>query len=92
MKTVKTNFRQSVNALNLGGLTPSYYKSITGGLTDVQMDFGIVNDLDTQGYYVLKFGLLDIPTFLRPYLKKVLHKNSQKALFFFSSPSRFISF
>ena len=26
MKTVKTNYRQSVNALSLGGLQPSYYK------------------------------------------------------------------
>jgi len=60
MKTVKTNYRQSVNALNLGGLAPSYYKSITDGLTDVQMDFGIVNDLDTQGYG-LKFGEFTVP-------------------------------
>ena len=61
MKTVKTNYRQSVNALSLGGLQPSYYKNISGGLTDVQMDFGIVNDLDTQGYYVLKFGTFTVP-------------------------------
>ena len=25
------------------------------------MDFGIVNDLDTQGYYVLKFGTFTVP-------------------------------
>ena len=66
MKTVKTNYRQSVNALNLGGLQPSYYKNISGGLTDVQMDFGIVNDLDTQGYYVLKFGDFTVPIMVEP--------------------------
>ena len=66
MKRVKTNFRQSVNSLNLGGLPPSHYKSVTGGLTDVQMDFGIVNDLDTQGYYVLQFGTFTVPIMVEP--------------------------